>query len=248
MKILTLDIEMTPNLAHLWQLWGNQHVSLNQLIESSELLCAAWKWHDDSRVRFARGPNYMIAGDWGLPALYEAVDMADAIVTYNGRKYDMPRLNSAFIENGFDVPRPYTQIDLYQTVKRVFGWPSNKLDYVAQKLLGVGKASHEGHDLWVKCMSGDPDAWARMEEYNKQDVVITELLYDKLKPWIPGHPNTLLYGDEPGVTACPRCGSRSFQKRGFSVRATRKYQQYKCNECAGWFSDTRSAEGTTVRA
>lgn len=249
MKILTLDVETTPNLAHVWQLWGQQNVGLNQLMESSELLCAAWKWHDDSRTQFCVGPSFhkFMIGEWPLAALYEAVNMADAIVTYNGKKFDMPRLNSAFIENGFDVPAPYQQIDLYQTVKRVFGWPSMKLDYVAGKLLGENKVKHEGHDLWVKCMAGDPEAWARMREYNMQDVVITEKLYDKLLPWIPNHPNVLLYGEDPTGRACPTCGSLHYQQRGTRQLATGIYVQYNCNDCGAWFRDTKRRDGSTVR-
>jgi hypothetical protein len=248
-KLLTLDIETTPNLAHVWQLWGQQHIGLNQLMESSELLCAAWKWQEDSRTQFCVGPSFEqhMPEEWPLAALYEAVDMADAIITYNGKKFDMPRLNSAFIENGFDVPAPYQQIDLYQTVKRVFGWPSMKLDYVAGKLLGENKVKHEGHDLWVKCMAGDPDAWTRMREYNMQDVVITEKLYDKLKSWIPNHPNILLYEENPSFRACPKCGSEHYQKRGFLAKLTGTYQKYQCQECKGWFSDNKRIDGSTVR-
>ena len=125
-KLLTLDIETTPNLAHVWQLWGQHNVGLNQLMESSELLCAAYKWYGEDKTHFIFGPSYdHLPGEAGaLENLYVAVCEADAIITYNGKKFDMPRLNSAFIEQGFDVPAPYQQIDLYQTVKRVFGWPS----------------------------------------------------------------------------------------------------------------------------
>jgi hypothetical protein len=249
LKLLTLDIETTPNLAHVWQLWGQHNVGLNQLMESSELLCAAYKWRGEDETHFISGPSYEQNPGMGrtLKELYEAVCEADAIITYNGKKFDMPRLNSAFIEQGFDVPAPYQQIDLYQTVKRVFGWPSMKLDYVAGKLLGENKVEHEGHGLWVKCMAGDEDAWTRMREYNMQDVVITEKLYDKLMPWIPNHPNVLLYGDDVGGIACTYCHSLDYQQRGTRQLATGLYQQYRCNECGAWFRKTKRIDGSTVR-
>jgi hypothetical protein len=251
LKLLTVDIETTPNLAHVWQLWGQQHIGLNQLMESSELLCASYKWHDIDQTYFIYGPRYEHIDPedgWGLVDLYDAVNLADAVITYNGKKFDIPRLNSAFIEQGYPVPAPYQQIDLYQTVKRVFGWPSMKLDYVAGKLLGVNKVKHEGHDLWVKCMAGDPEAWARMREYNMQDVVITEKLYDKLRSWITNHPNVLLYDDNPEIKACTFCGSGSFQRRGERRLATGIYQQYRCNDCGGWFKETKRLNGSTVRS
>lgn len=255
MKILTLDIESAPNLAHVWQLWGQQHVGLNQLMEASHLLCVAWKWHSEDEVRFTLGQSYYRFANLLEPSkqsyymdpLFNAVNEADAIITYNGKKYDMPKLNSAFIEHEYNPPAPYAQIDLYQVVRKVFGWPSNKLDFVAQRLLGEGKKEHEGHDLWVKCMAGDPEAWATMRAYNEQDVRITERLYDKLKPWIPNHPNVLLYTDDPSGIACTYCGSLFYQKRGPRQLATGIYQQYRCNDCGAWFRLTKRQDGSTVR-
>lgn len=252
-KILTLDIETTPNIIYDFQLWGNRNTGVSQIIKPSELLCVAYKWHGQEDVFFSYGPNYEFAALWQdkpyytLRHLYEAVNEADAIVTYNGKKFDIPKLNSAFIEAGFDVPKPYAQIDLYLVVRKMFGWPSNKLDFVAQKLLGVGKKPHEGFELWAKCIEGDQDAWTTMQAYNEQDVVITEMLYDKLKPWIPSHPNVLLYTDDPSGIACTYCGSLNYQKRGPRQLATGIYQQYRCNDCGAWFRLTKRQDGSTVR-
>lgn len=255
MKLLTVDIESAPSLAHVWQLWGQQHIGLNQLMEASHLLCAAWKWYGEDAVRFTLGQNYYKFANLLEPSehsyymgpLFDAVNEADAIITYNGKKYDMPKLNSAFIEHDYDPPAPYQQIDLYQVVRKVFGWPSNKLDFVAQRLLGEGKKQHEGHELWVKCMAGDPEAWATMRAYNEQDVVITEKLYDRLKAWIPAHPNVLLYTDDPAGRACPTCGSLDYQQRGTRQLATGIYVQYRCNKCGVWFRDVKRRDGSTVR-
>ena len=246
MKILTLDIESAPSAVYRWQLYGNDTTAVNQIKEAGHLLCVAWKWHDDSRTRFARAPRYHVTGDWGLPGVHEALDVADVVVTYNGKKYDIPKLNSAFLEAGLGPPQPYHQVDLYQVIRKNFGEVKNSLEYVAQKYLGHGKVPHEGFDLWVKCMQGDPEAWSKMEEYNRGDVVTTEQLYDKLLPWIPGHPNVLLYEDDRVGIACTRCASTSYQKRGPRIASTRVYQQYRCNDCGGWFRDTRSFDGTTV--
>lgn len=251
MKILTLDIETTPNVIYDFQLWGNRNTGVNQIIKPSELLCAAFKWYDEDKTRFIRSPAYELETMpdklVGLSRLYDAVNEADAIVTYNGKKFDLPKLNSAFIEAGFDVPKPYAQIDLYLIVRKVFGWPSNKLDFVAQKLLGVGKKPHEGFELWAKCMESDPEAWATMQAYNEQDVVITERLYDKLKPWISPHPNVLLYTDDPSGIACTYCESLNYQMRGPRQLATGLYQQYRCNDCGAWFRLVKRENGSTVR-
>jgi len=52
LKILLLDIETSPNTAHVWGLY-NQNVSLNQLMESSYVMCWAAKWLDEKEVFFS---------------------------------------------------------------------------------------------------------------------------------------------------------------------------------------------------
>lgn len=250
MRILTLDIETKPSLVHRWQLYGNDTTALSQLIVPGGLMCAAWKWYGEDEVLFMRSGEYKRIGhqyDFDLRHLWDALNDADAVITYNGKKFDIPRVNTAFIEDGMNPPAPYAHIDLYQTIRKVFGFPSNKLDYVSGRLLDSHKVTHSGHDLWVACMNGDPEAWAMMEEYNKHDVVLTEKLYDKLKAWIPGHPNVLLYDENPDVRGCPVCGSGSCQKRGTRMLATGVYQQFQCQDCMSWFREVKRINGSTVR-
>ena len=156
MRILLLDIESSPNTAHVWGLW-QQNVSLNQLMESSYVLCYAAKWLGEKEMFFdsvhQSKPKKMLKGIHGL------LNDADAVIHYNGSKFDIPTLNKEFLLHSFNPPSPYKQIDLLRTVRSNFRFPSNKLDYVAQRL-GLGKKQeHEGHELWVKCMNGDKDAW-----------------------------------------------------------------------------------------
>ena len=238
MKILHLDIESSPNTAHVWGLW-QQNVSINQLMESSYVLCYAAKWHDSEDLYFdsvqQSKPKSMLKGIHGL------LDSADAVVHYNGTKFDIPTLNKEFILHGFNPPSPYKQIDLLRVVRSNFRFPSNKLDYVAQRL-GLGKKhEHEGHELWVKCMNGDKDAWKRMEDYNIQDVVLLEQLYYKLLPWIKNHPNQNLFNES---VVCPTCGSNHLQKRGTAISATGSYQRYQCKSCGSWSQGTKVTKKT----
>jgi len=249
MKILTLDIESAPSKIYRWQLYGNDTTSVSQIVEPGHLLCVAMKWHDSDEVEFFYGPRYETKCEpwnYGVTMVHEAIDQADVVVTYNGKKYDIPKLNAAFLEAGLGPPQPYQHIDLYNVIKKTFDWPKMSLEFVSQKLLGTGKVPHEGFDLWVKCMNGDPEAWVKMQEYNKGDVIITEELYDHVRTWIPNHPNALLYGEDPSRKACTRCGSEHIQKRGTRVASTRIYQQYQCMDCGGWFRETRSSNGATV--
>lgn len=176
-----------------------------------------------------------------LDRIHKLMSEADAVVTYNGKKFDVPTLNKEYLLYGMSPPAPYKQIDLIETCKRVFRFPSNKLDYIAQTL-GLGnKVKHEGHELWVKCMNHDNEAWEKMEEYNKHDVTLLEQLYLTLRPWIDRHPNlaTRLEG-----CVCPSCGSDNYQRRGTAVTTTMKYNRYQCKDCGTWFRGNK----TTYRA
>jgi DNA-directed RNA polymerase subunit RPC12/RpoP len=145
-------------------------------------------------------------------------------------------LNKEFLLQHLAPPAPYKQIDLLRVVRKEFRFPSNKLDYIAQRL-GLGKkTAHEGYQLWVKCMNKDPVAWKVMEKYNKQDVVLLEKVYDRLLPWIKSHPNHNLYGGD----GCPNCGSHRLQKRGFSYTTTGTFQRFQCTNCGSWSKSTKA--------
>lgn len=168
-----------------------------------------------------------------LKRIHKLLDEADAVVHYNGSKFDIPTLNKEFLLYGMLPPSPVKQIDLLKTTRSQFKFPSNKLDYIAQAL-GLGqKSKHTGHQLWIDCMNNDPSAWAIMEEYNINDVVLLERVYDVLKPWIKGHPNVAVHDDTP--MACPTCGGHHYQRRGYAITRAGKYTRYQCRDCGTWF-------------
>lgn len=173
-----------------------------------------------------------------MKGIYKLVDEADVVVHFNGTKFDMPTLNKEFLLLGMSPPSPYKQVDLLQTARRQFRFPSNKLDYLAKELKIGTKTKHAGHELWIQCMAGDKDAWLEMEKYNKNDVVLLENLYNKLLPWIKNHPNVGLYQSE--TLCCPHCGGTHFHKRGYSFTSTCRYSRYRCTDCGTWFRDRKN--------
>ena len=242
MRILLLDIETSPNTVHCWGLW-QQNVGINQILESSEVMCWAAKWYGEKEVQFMSNQDNSHMDM--LASIYDLISEADVVVHYNGKKFDMPTLNKEFLLLGWTPPAPYKQIDLLRVVRSNFKFPSNKLDYVAQRL-GVGKkVKHEGHELWIKCMNKDPQAWKKMERYNKQDVVLLEKVYDILLPWIKSHPNHNLYVDHGHV--CTNCGSSHLIKRGFNRTVGGVYQRYQCTDCGSWSQGTKSVKSVEVK-
>jgi DNA polymerase elongation subunit (family B) len=240
-RVLILDIETAPHTAYVWGLW-DQNVGLSQLIETGRVMSVAVKWHGEKSVFQFDEKN--VGKVEMLEQVINLLDEADAVVHYNGTKFDIPMLHKEFVELGYAPPSGVKQIDLLKTVRSQFRFPSNKLDYVVQHL-GIGaKTEHEGFKLWVKCMEGDAKAWARMRKYNVQDVFLTEKLYDKLQPWIKNGLNYGLFDEE---SCCTKCGSFALTKRGFAVTNTGRYQRWQCEDCGGWSQEKRSVTASVFK-
>ena len=234
MRVIFLDAETSPNTVFCWGIW-EQNIAISQIIESSSVLCWSAKVLGEKKVMFDSvhhsNKKHMLKG------IHKLLDEADVVVHFNGRKFDIPVLNREFLLAGMLPPSPYRQIDMLQVSRSAFKFQSHKLDYVAQQL-GLGKkTSHEGFQLWVKCLEDDPKAWKTMKAYNIQDTVLLEKVYHKMLPWIKNHPNANLYNERPG---CARCGSDKVQARGMARTTAGVYQRYQCNGCGGWLKGSKA--------
>lgn len=225
-KILYLDIETAPTLAYTWSLFP-KFININDITEPGYTLCWAAKWEGDREVKFGS-----VKDDDMLVTIHELLDEADAVVHYNGTRFDMPTLNREFVLNNMAPPSHYHQIDLLKTVRKQFRFQSNKLDFVAQQL-GLGaKTQHKGMALWHGVMAGDKKDWKMMERYNRQDVALTQKLYKALLPWIHNHPNVGMWVEDPKNPVCTNCGSQNVHKHGTQYNTkSASYTRYKCNKC-----------------
>lgn len=230
-RILMIDIETAPIQAYVWGIW-DQNVGINQIIEPGYTLCWAAKWLGEPKVTFMSLPKH---GKEAMVAkAHEMISEADAIIHYNGTKFDIPKLQQDFLLEGLAPASPHFNIDLLQTARSRFKFPSNKLDYVSQALGLSGKVQNRGMALWIECMAGDKQAWKEMKEYNIQDVLLLEELYAVLRPWIKNHPNLNLWNAKQTDHACPSCGSEDVQRRGYSYTKVARYQRYQCTSCGSW--------------
>lgn len=229
-------------MAHAWGLF-KQNIAINQIIERPRTICFAAKFQDQKKVRFysefEHGRDVMIA------AAHELLTEADVVMHYNGDRFDIPNLNKEFVLMGLAPPEPFKSIDLLKTMRSNFRFTSNKLAFISEQLGLAGKVKHEGHELWIKCLAGDPAAWKIMKRYNIQDVRLLEEIYDKVRPWIKNHPHVGLYtGDE---SVCPGCGSDDRRRQGHAFTKMGKYQRYQCNPCGTWYQGNKRVDAVTTR-
>lgn len=234
MKILLLDIETKPNKVYTWGL-RQQDISIGQIIEPGGMICWAAKWHKRKKMLFRS--EYHHSKDEMLTEMWHLLDEADVVVHFNGKKFDIPWINTEFMRLGMPPPSPYRQVDLFRTISGKGRFPSNKLDWLLTEFGFENKVKHEGMQMWIDCIDGkgavQKRAWAKMRKYCKGDVWRLEELYEYLLPWITQHPNWGVY-ISPDDPVCRNCGSAHLKRRGFAYTNMRKYQRYRCDDCGSW--------------
>jgi hypothetical protein len=105
---------------------------------------------------------------------------------------------------------------------------SNSLDDLGQNL-GLGrKMKHAGFDMWLGCMAGEVKHWRNMEKYNKQDVVLLEKVYLRLRGYMSNHPHS--FSGAP----CEVCESTKLIYRGYLQTKTKLYRRTMCTGCGSW--------------
>lgn len=236
-KIITLDIETSPLQVYCWGLW-KQNIGLNQIIKDWSILSYCAKTLHDKSIRYAdvAGQDDPYDDTALLLELWHELDEADIIIVQNGVKFDLRKINARFLVLGLPPPRPYKLVDTMLEARKLAALTSNKLEWLAAVLTDTKKDKHNefpGFELWTECLKNNPRAWAVMRKYNPKDVIATEKVYLKLRPYIVGHPNLAAY-DDVEERRCPKCLSPNMQARGFAVTQTGKYQRFRCGKCKGW--------------
>lgn len=246
-KVLLLDIETSPLLGYCWGLWEN-NLALNQVKTDWHILSWSAKWLDNDKVMYQdqrdsddiENDTLLLEGIWSL------LNEADCVITQNGKNFDIKKLNARFIIQGFKPPSSFKHIDTLRIAKKHFGFTSNKLEYMSDKLCKkYKKLKHEkfsGFELWKECLAGNIEAWDEMQKYNCYDVLALEELYYKLIPWSDDNINFNIYRQD-NKNLC-RCGASKWIRNGFFYTSVSKFQRYKCKSCG---YETRSRKNLLTK-
>lgn len=238
-KILLFDIETSPMKAYVWKRW-KENISLEQVISDWYCICwsAKWLFSNETMSDCLTVPEIMKEDDSRImQSLHKLINEADIVVSMNGNNFDIPRINSRFIINDLPPTKPFFSVDVYQIVKKQFGFSCNSLNGLA-RYFGFESKLDTNFDLWKRCVEGDPVALHYMETYNKRDVDLLEEVYLKLLPWIKRHPNigNIISSDK---LVCPNCGSEFVTNVDgkFYFTGVGKYQLHQCSKCGAIFRD-----------
>lgn len=236
LKLLHLDIETRPAKVYVWSTW-KPHIDVDQILEPTSVLCFGAMWdHDETRTVIYKKAQKVDSLEFRdmIKTIHKLLCEADAVCHFNGIAFDMPMLNQEFARLKLGPTPPIPQIDLKRALNDNFRLVSNRLKF-AGPYFGVGaKVEHEGWPLWIKCLEGNQDAWARMKAYNIGDVVLMPDLYKVLLPWLKQHPNLNLYADDDGKKRCTHCASERVEQRGWRKTSVSTYPRYYCKDCQHW--------------
>lgn len=229
-KILTLDIETAPVKAYVYGMW-DQNISTKQIVSDWFMISWAAKWLDGKRIMYDDSSKQKdVSNDKKICiSIHKLISEADILIGHNIDKFDIKKLNTRFLAHGLDPIGKKQTVDTLKISRKYFKVTSNRLDFLA-KFLGIeGKyksQKYNGFDLWIACCNRNLEAYKENKIYNKQDVTITEQVFEKLKKWDISLNFQAYYQD----TVCV-CGSKSFHKDGIIYTKAGIFQRYRCRDC-----------------
>lgn len=231
-RVLVFDIE---NAFFVVKTFGirDQYLAPSQIVRDTWVMAIAAKWLGDPpetiMYKEARKPRNERAL---LLWIRKLLNKAEIVVTQNGKNFDSKVLNARFMLHHIKPPKPYKHLDTLLIARSVARFPSNKLEYLTEKLcVRYRKLNHSafpGKTLWDECEAGNPKAWAAMKRYNIHDVLSTEELYMTLRAWAP------MSAPKVYEQNCETCGSSHGERRGIETLRTAKYVRWHCLNCGRW--------------
>jgi uncharacterized protein len=176
-----------------------------------------------------------------LWAVGQCISQAGVLVSYNGRSFDWPLLQTRLVLRRASWPSP-PHLDLLTLARRIFRprLPDCALQTIEQSVLDLHRADDLPGSLipsryfaWLR--QGDASVLVPVFTHNQQDVLSMALLLARFEA---------LLGDSNDLHPLDRFGrARFLEARGFQVEAIREYRQLWRGQVGGALRATRGALG-----
>lgn len=232
-KILVLDIETSLMEVHSWGVF-DQYIAVDDIIQDWSILSWSAMWLHETVVHQVDTRNQKNPRNDKsiLKLLIKLINQADFIITKNGIRFDIPRINARIVANKLPKPRNFAQHDVERMIRKHFGFTSYSLAYVSNlinvKYKKLKHSKYPGKDLWKECLKGNRSAWNEMAKYNIHDVLATRETFEILQEW---DDILVLHVFKKGIPVQCHCGSKSIKKYGYAYNLKGKFQRYACNKC-----------------
>lgn len=235
-RILLYDLETSPYVGITWG--PKWEADIIEFVSERQIISFAWKWLGEKEVHVLALPDFPEykrnpkSNKSLIKKLHELFELADVTVGHNVVDFDDKVSNTDFLLHKLPPPPPHKTVDTLRILRSRFAFASNKLDDACARL-GIGhKVKHPGISMWLGCLDGDPECWAKMKEYNAGDIVLLEKLFLRLRPWATRYPHVI--PTNRAFFACPRCKSKKMQGRGYSRTLAGDRKRYQCQSCGSW--------------
>lgn len=246
-KLITLDIETTPNLAYTFST-GKTVIPMENVLKESSLLSFSWKIYGEDQTFYEAIPLDQ-EDKWQdrelAIKLHKLLSKVEGVIGHNCAAFDLPFITRRFFHHNLGpVPKVHI-VDTLTMARETGRGLSNKLAYLTrgQDVEKSGHAKFPGMQLWMQYLAGNPEAYEEMANYNDLDIRSTEVLFDRLRPYsnvyIPGQREAAERNDAPTCF----CGSSDLQSRGYFTTRSGKYRRYRCNRCGKWLSSRLAEKG-----
>jgi DNA polymerase elongation subunit (family B) len=231
-RILIFDIESVGMEVKTYSL-KTDYISPKNILKDWAILSYAAKFRGEDQFHYLdqrytqdkRDDRQVVEG------LHELIITSDILIGHNIDAFDFKKFNTKAAKYGLHPIPPKITYDTLKIARKFFAVSSNSLSYLANFFALKSKKSdhgkYPGDSLWDACMSGDMEAWDENEAYNKQDVLVTDELFDYLSRY-DSRINFQAFYHRPKCS----CGSDAFHRtEDFSYTKQGQFRIYKCIEC-----------------
>ena len=229
-RVGIVDIETLPLIAMTFGIW-QQNIGIEQIVSDIAMLSWAGKFLNESEIysdiltpkETKTRDTYRIT-----KSCWDFLSKCDILVGHNFNQFDRTHINNEFLKHNLP-PLKHVIVDTLSVAKKNFNFTSNKMQFINTKLDLTLKIENEGFKLWRLCSEGDAEALQTMISYNRGDILSTENLFYKLRPYINNF-NVALY-NEIDTKVCPVCGSENIISEGNYFTSSGKWVSYRCQDC-----------------
>ena len=241
-NVLFWDLESSLMEGMFFRIW-QENIQFKRITKQSHLLTASWAFNDEPVQGVRVTPDDVAtSNDFDIVVkMVQAINKADIIVTFNGKKFDCKLLNTRALFWGLPPIKPVKHIDLFEQSKRLFKFPSNSMQNISMYLGENGKLATSS-DLWERCANHKnydecDNALDEMLRYNQIDIEATRDLFYRYQGRMKGVPNISTITNDKKNTEhlrCTHCGSLDVDRMEEKTYTTSSsFDLYRCGDCRG---------------
>jgi uncharacterized protein YprB with RNaseH-like and TPR domain len=202
------------------------------------ILCASWMRYGEKKPHNVSCLDFPVPSDPTndrkvVKVLMAEIAKADAWVTWYGRYFDLPFIETRALYYKMKPLPPVPHVDLWFTARKRFKFTNNRLANV-QEFLGVSEKTPLTKSIWAKAGCGHVQSIKYIIKHCNADIICLAEVYDRMRAWVtgPAHPNVSVISGNP--MTCPTCGSDKVRKAGLRATRTAFTQRWVCGSCGAW--------------